>query len=158
MSDVLHNRWLETYTAGFQMWTRQEAIVSLTADNLLTTYLGLYLGITFLITSGAVLAIQQLAHSADNVKRYKLLRKLGASGKDIKRSLTKQLNVYFGVPALLAVFHAVFVTGAIFKRLEGLTADTMLTIMVSGSLLVFTVYTVYYITTYLGSKRILQIK
>lgn len=158
LSDVLHNRWLETYTAGFQMWTRQEAIVSLTADNLLTTYLGLYLGITFLITSGAVLAIQQLAHSADNVKRYKLLRKLGASGKDIKRSLTKQLNVYFGVPALLAVFHAVFVTGAIFKRLEGLTADTMLTIMVSGSLLVFTVYTVYYITTYLGSKRILQIK
>lgn len=47
---------------------------SLTADNLLTTYLGLYLGITFLITSGAVLAIQQLAHSADNVKRYKLLK------------------------------------------------------------------------------------
>lgn len=156
--DEVYDGWLKSDLTGFQLWTRQETLVSLTADNLLTTYLGLYLGMTFLITAGAVLAIQQMAHSADNIKRYNLLKKLGASKKDMKQTVAKQLRVYFGMPLLLAVIHTSVIVGVVFNEFEGFDAKTKLTIIGAGGLIVFGVYIVYYITTYLGSKRILQLK
>lgn len=156
--DKVYDGWFNADVTGFQLWTRQETMVSLTADNLLTTYLGLYLGMTFLITAGAVLAIQQMAHSADNIKRYNLLKKLGASKRNMKQTVTKQLRVYFGMPLLLAVIHTSVIVGVVFSEFEGFDAKSKLTIIGAGGLIVFGVYIVYYITTYLGSKRILQLK
>lgn len=158
MHTALYDSWYASHTDGFQMWVGQEALISVTADNLLMTYLGLYLGITFLITSGAVLAIQQMAHSTDNVKRYQLLKNLGASQREMRHSLMKQLRVCFGMPMLVAVLHTAVVISVVFRKFEGLEAGTLLTIAGVGVLMVFIVYAVYFISTYLGSKRVLQLK
>ena len=149
--------WLEADTGDYILWTRQEALISLTADNLLMTYLGLYLGITFLITAGAVLAIQQLSQSTDNVKRYGLLEKLGVSKRTRRRSLKKQLRLYFGFPLLLALAHSAVAVAAVFRNFEGLEAYVMVQVVGFGVMMVFTVYAVYFITTYVGSRRILQV-
>ena len=134
----------------------EEVTVSITADNLLMTYLGLYLGITFLITSGAVLALQQLTHSSDNEERYGLLRKLGVSSKDMKRSLSKQLRVHFGMPMFVAIINSAVVIALVFRYFEGFPIRAMAIIIGAGALLVGIVYLVYFITTYLGSRRILK--
>ena len=42
-------------------------------SKLLVLYMGLYLGLVFLVTAGAVLALQQLSQAADNAHRYQLL-------------------------------------------------------------------------------------
>lgn len=149
--------WLEVDTGEYILWTRQEALISLTADNLLMTYLGLYLGITFLITAGAVLAIQQLSQSADNVKRYGLLEKLGVSKSTRRGSLKKQLRIYFGFPLLLALAHSAVAVAAVFRNFEGLETSVMIQVVGFGVMMVFTVYAVYFITTYMGSRRILQV-
>ena len=154
---LLYNNWFQYAPEGYQMWLREEAIITITSDNLLMTYLGIYLGITFLITAGAVLAIQQLSQSTDNTKRYNLLKKLGASKKIMRKSLMKQLRVYFGLPILLAVLHSAVITGLVFPYFQGMTLAMMISIIGSGALLVFTVYTIYFVTTYLGSRRILQL-
>ena len=149
--------WLEADTGEYILWTRQEALISLTADNLLMTYLGLYLGITFLITAGAVLAIQQLSQSADNVKRYGLLEKLGVSKRTRRGSLKKQLRIYFGFPLLLAFAHSAVAVTVVFRNFEGLETSVMAQVMGFGVMMVLTVYAVYFITTYVGSRRILQV-
>lgn len=154
---LLNNNWLQYGPEGYQMWLREEAIIAITSDNLIMTYLGIYLGITFLITAGAVLAIQQLSQSTDNTKRYDLLKKLGASKKIMRKSLMKQLNVYFGLPILLAVLHSAVITALVFPYFQGMTLAMMISIIGGGALLVFTVYTIYFVTTYLGSRRILQL-
>ena len=46
---------------------------------MLFTYVGLYLGVVFLVASAAVLALQQLSEAEDNQKRYLILRKIGTS-------------------------------------------------------------------------------
>ena len=46
------------------------------SDQLTSSYVGIYLGIIFLVTAGAVLALQQLTQSAENEKRYALLSKI----------------------------------------------------------------------------------
>ena len=50
----------------------------LMGNKLLALFLGLYLGFTFLLAAAAVLALQQLSQGADNTKRYRTLRRLGA--------------------------------------------------------------------------------
>ena len=139
------------------MWTRQEALTALTSDNLLMTYLGLYLGITFLITAGAVLALHQLSQSSDNVKQYGLLEKLGVSKKARRGALIKQLRIYFGLPLILALVHTAVMTAAVFRNFEGLDPVVMALVAGFGVLMVLTVYAVYFITTYLGSRRILGV-
>ena len=153
----LYVKWRDVQPEGYGMWLKQEALIALSADNLLMTYLGIYLGITFLITSGAVLALQQLSQSSDNRKRYQLLKKLGVSKKDMKRSLRKQLRVYFGVPLILAVLHSVVTVFMIFRFFQGLDTVVITSVIGFGVLMVFTVFAVYFITTYLGSRRILQV-
>lgn len=155
VNTLLYNNWFEKSPEGYRIWMREEAIISITSDNLLMTYLGIYLGITFLITAGAVLAIQQLSQSTDNTKRYNLLKKLGASRKVMRQSLMKQLRVYFGLPIILAILHSAVITALVFPYLRGMTLAMIISVIGGGALLVFTVYTIYFVTTYLGSRRIL---
>ncbi|MFQ8600651.1 MAG: FtsX-like permease family protein [Oscillospiraceae bacterium] len=78
------------------------------AKGLSTTisYIAIYVGIVFLITSAAVLALQQLSESSDNVGRYRLLRKIGVDNKMINRSIFTQIAIYFLMPLALALVHA----------------------------------------------------
>lgn len=70
--------------------------------------IGLYIGVVFLICSGAVLALKTLSDTADSLGRYETLRNIGADEKDITRSLFIQTAVFFLLPLALAVLHSVF--------------------------------------------------
>lgn len=50
-------------------------------------FISLYLGIVFLIASAAIIALKELSQNIDNKEKYRLLRKLGTSDKDINHSL-----------------------------------------------------------------------
>lgn len=75
-------------------------------NKILALFLGLYLGFTFLLAAAAVLALQQLSQAADNVKRYAILRRLGAEERQIGRSATHQVALAFLLPLGLALVHA----------------------------------------------------
>lgn len=71
------------------------------------SYIGIYLGIIFLITSAAILALQQLSEMADNRRRYAVLRKIGTDEKMTSRAILKQTSIYFLLPLALACVHSV---------------------------------------------------
>lgn len=155
-SDI-RKKWLTAPLDDYKLWTRQEALISVTSDNLLMTYLGIYLGITFLITSGAVLALQQMSQSLDNVKRYKLMKKLGVSREDMECSLVKQLGVYFGFPLMVALLHSIVTVWSLFRYFQGLNIWAAISVVGFSTILVLAVYAAYFVTTYMGSRRILEI-
>ena len=68
-------------------FTRIQMSDSAIGTSALFTFIGLYLGIVFAISSGTVLAIEQLSESSDNKERYRVLGQLGASRPMINRSL-----------------------------------------------------------------------
>ncbi|MBI6015317.1 ABC transporter permease [Clostridium perfringens] len=70
-------------------------------------YLGIYLGLIFIITSAVVLAIQQLTESTDNVERYRLLKEIGVDQKMINKAIFTQVGVYFMLPLSLAIVHSI---------------------------------------------------
>ena len=46
-------------------------------------FVAIYIGIVFLLSSAVVLSIQQLAQCNDSMERYEVLRKIGASRRQI---------------------------------------------------------------------------
>lgn len=142
---------------GFDYSSQKDIQIQIMSDKLMATYIGGYLGITFLVTAGAVLALQQLTQSADNKKRYNLLYKMGAGEKAMKKSLMTQMLFYFGLPFLVAAIHSGFIMAGVYRTIPYLTgADIARNILLASGLAVV-LYGIYFITTYSGSKRILKL-
>lgn len=120
------------------------------------SFVGLYIGIVFLIASAAVLALQQLSEASDNAPRYRLLGKLGVEPRMMSHALFFQIAVYFILPLLLAVIHAA-VSLPLFNQLIGLFghvdigASTLFT-----ALILVGIYGGYFLATYLGCKSMLK--
>lgn len=79
-------------------------------DNIATygtvMFIGIYIGLVFLIACAATLSIQQLSQASDDQERYRLLRKIGTDEKIINSALTKQIALYFLLPLVLAALHS----------------------------------------------------
>lgn len=122
------------------------------------TFIGLYLGIVFAISSATVLAISELSESSDNKERYKVLKLIGTDYKTINKSLFIQISVAFLLPLIFAIIHAIFGLGE-FNKIVKLMASTDLTSnIIVTSLFIIIVYGGYFIATYLVSKNIINEK
>lgn len=86
---------------------RLDNYYDLMGAKLLILYIGLYLGLVFLVTAAAVLALQQLSQAADNVRRYEILSKLGASEEMRRNAVIRQVALAFLLPLALGILHAV---------------------------------------------------
>ncbi|MDK0536321.1 ABC transporter permease [Clostridium perfringens] len=116
-------------------------------------YLGIYLGLIFIITSAVVLAIQQLTESTDNVERYRLLKEIGADQKMINKAIFTQVGVYFMLPLSLAIVHSI-VGLKISSTIVGVfgNASIMPNIIITAIIFVI-IYGGYFLATYLGAKK-----
>lgn len=116
-------------------------------------YLGIYLGLIFIITSAVVLAIQQLTESTDNVERYRLLKEIGVDQKMINKAIFTQVGVYFMLPLSLAIVHSI-VGLKISSTIVGLfgNASIMPNIIITAIIFVI-IYGGYFLATYLGAKK-----
>ncbi|EHK2407694.1 FtsX-like permease family protein [Clostridium perfringens] len=116
-------------------------------------YLGIYLGLIFIIASAVVLAIQQLTESTDNVERYRLLKEIGVDQKMINKAIFTQVGVYFMLPLSLAIVHSI-VGLKISSTIVGVfgNASIMPNIIITAIIFVI-IYGGYFLATYLGAKK-----
>src|SRR5699024_3247409 len=89
--EAVNNVIFENMSA-FTKITNYESSVGISAT---VTFIGIYLGITFLISSAAILALKELSDSSDNKERYKVLRRIGSDEKMINKALFKQIAIFF---------------------------------------------------------------
>ena len=116
-------------------------------------YLGIYLGLIFIITSAVVLAIQQLTESTDNIERYRLLKEIGVDQKMINKAIFTQVGVYFMLPLSLAIVHSI-VGLKISSTIVGVfgNASIMPNVIITAIIFVI-IYGGYFLATYLGAKK-----
>ncbi|WP_331836908.1 ABC transporter permease [Erysipelothrix piscisicarius] len=133
----------------------EDVKASMSGTELLFTYVGIYLGLVFLLSSVVVLALQQLSEASDNQSRYRVLTKLGADEHMLKRSILKQITIYFFLPLLIALIHAYVGIKAmnVNLNLAGLAPDTMVPAILTTSAII-SMYLIYFIITYFSSKAI----
>lgn len=121
------------------------------------TFIGIYLGVIFLISSAAILALKELSESSDNIQRYEILRKIGTDEKIINKALFKQIGIFFIMPLMLAIVHSIF--GIKFANiiLEGISqTEGLLPSIIMTAIFILIIYGGYFIATYFQSKSIIK--
>lgn len=114
-------------------------------------FLGLFLGLIFIISSAAVMALQQLSDASDSLERYKSLKKIGVTDKLINGAILKQCLIYFLLPLGLAVIHSI--VGI--KAVSGMFHFNYESVLISSLILVI-IYGGYFYATYVGVKNIVK--
>ena len=136
--------------------TRYEIELSAAGLTAIITFIGLYLGIIFLISSSAILALKELSDCIDDKKKYKILRQIGADEKEINKALFMQTFIFFMMPLSIAVIHTIFGL----KFCEWILKSLGITSILNGSYMTFIflilIYGIYFIITYLCSKNIIR--
>lgn len=152
----LENTYNKTNLVSYN--TKIDMLESSIGLGALVTFIGLYLGIIFLISSAAILALKELSESTDNKERYKMIRKLGADEKMINKALFNQIFIFFMIPLSLAIVHSIF--GIKFANkilgtmgINGLTSSITMTFI-----FLVLIYGGYFLLTYFASKNIIREK
>ena len=129
--------------------------MDLMGTKVLVLFIGLYLGVVFLLASAAVLALQQLTQAADAAGQYRVLSLLGAPEKMRGRAADAQVALAFLLPLALALVHAaVGMTAANAVIAEVGKVDSAASSAVTA-LLLAVVYGGYFLATCRGSRRLL---
>ena len=147
--------------AAYQMehgWLRVETRLNLYQETMgskiLALFLGLYLGLTFLLAAAAVLALQQLSQAADTTGRYAVLRRLGAEEKLVSRSAVEQVALAFLLPLGLALVHTVVGMKAANDLIaQAAKVDSVQSALVTALVLLL-VYGGYFLATSLACRRL----
>ena len=131
----------------------KEATVGLTA---MATFIGLYLGIIFLISSAAILGLKELSESSDNKERFRMLRRIGTDEKMINKALFRQIGIFFMLPLILALIHSVFGIKFAMVILEVFGDEQLLLSIIMTSVFIVFIYGGYFLITYYCSKNIIK--
>ncbi len=119
---------------------------------ILVIFICTYLGIIFLITSTAILALQQLSEASDSIERYKSLRRIGVTQKMINRSIFAQVSIYFGLPLGVALIHSLIAIKVINRALIMFSNVDIWKSSLITVLIMVIVYGGYFYATYTGYK------
>lgn len=131
----------------------KEATTGLSA---MVTFIGLYLGVIFLISSAAILGLKELSESSDNKERFKMLRKIGTDEKMINKALFRQIAIFFMLPLILALIHSAFGIMFAMKILEVFGNEELLPSIIMTSIFIVIIYGGYFLITYSCSKNIIK--
>lgn len=139
----------------FEISTKNELLAQEGGSKAMISFVGIYVGLVFLITSAAILALQQLSEAADNRQRYAVLQKIGADGVLINRTIFKQTAIYFLIPLIVACVHSVVgikVANDAIRMVGSLNAGSNI---ILTAIIILAIYGGYFIATYIGNKKII---
>lgn len=146
----------ELYDLPLITYTKQDVYNENKTMGVTILYIGLYLGIVFLIASAAVLALQQLSEASDSSDRYKALKKIGATEKMINKTIFAQTVIYFVMPLGLAIVSSIVGINVVNKFLSMYgNTNIVPTSLLTLAILVI-VYGGYFYVTYTGYKSIVK--
>lgn len=119
-------------------------------------FVGVYLGVVFLITSVAILALQQLSEASDSYDRYQSLRKIGATKKMIRKTVKSQILVYFMLPLSLAIVDSFFGLKVLGTRFNSYQLSLFNGISLIAMLVFVLIFGGYLYATYTGYKNVVS--
>lgn len=113
-------------------------------------FIGIFLGIIFLMATTLIIYYKQISEGYDDRERYQIMMKVGMSRKEVKQSIRSQVLLVFFLPLIMAVIHLAFAFRIITKLLSvlNLTNVSLFFMCTVGTVAVFTIiYVCIYIIT-----------
>ncbi|MDY0394347.1 FtsX-like permease family protein [Virgibacillus halophilus] len=70
-----------------------------------TIFMGLFLGVAFLMMMASVLMFKLLSSASSDIGRYQMLRKIGVRTATLSKSIYREVFLVFLFPAIIGLFH-----------------------------------------------------
>lgn len=154
ISNNMKNSWEVTYPVVTA--TRSNIIDDSIGTSAMYIFLGMYLGISFLLSGAAILSLKVLSDAADSKDKYEILRKLGCEERKIRGVVWKQNSMFFALPVLVAGIHSVFGIQVCNQLLSIYGEQSILPGLTAAVILVLLFYGGYFLIAQLCSLRIIR--
>ena len=110
-------------------------------------FLGMFLSIIFLAATVLIIYYKQVTEGYEDEARFGIMRKVGMTTKDIRKSINSQMLTVFFLPLITAALHVGFAFPMVQKLLVMFNLrNTMLSVLVTGIAII--VFGVFYAIVY----------
>lgn len=141
------------HNINLSMETKEVVTVELTTSNITVSYIGVYVGLTLLLTSLTILSLHILGQEEQSFTNYQILRQLGVSKKKIEKSVLQQQFLYYSLPVGLALLHGLTFNIVSISQFENLTTWSVVKSVILSFILMIGMYSFYFIVTYQYNRR-----
>ncbi len=113
-------------------------------------FLGILLGVIFLMATVLIIYYKQVSEGYEDQGRFEIMRKVGLSRREVKSSIRSQVLLVFFLPIAVAAIHILFDFNLVARMLTMFGVRSVMTVVLctGGTLLAFlAVYAVVYLLT-----------
>lgn len=118
----------------------------------LTIFIGAFLGLVFLFSTGSTIFFKQLSDATDDQKTYHILKNIGVNKREIKRSISRQILFVFALPLIVGIVHS-WVALSLLNKFMGINLFLPI-ITTTGAYTL--IYLVYYLLTVKSYTKIVN--
>ena len=120
-------------------------------------FIGIYLGIIFLMVTVMIIFYKQISEGYEDKQRYEIMEKVGMSNREVKASIRSQVRIVFFLPLVTAAIHTLAAFPMMTKLLAilNLTNQSLFAGCLFATFIVFAI--IYYVVFKITSKSYYRI-
>lgn len=115
-------------------------------------FVGIILGLGFLVSTVLAIYYKQLSEGMEDKARFKTMRQLGMTDREAKKSISKQMSLVFFLPLAFAFIHSLFAIPIITKFLRILNLNNVRLYLIC-LISVFIAYIIFYLITFKMTEK-----
>ena len=115
-------------------------------------FVGLYLGILFLMATVLIIYYKQISEAYDDKDRYSIMQKVGLNRSEIKKSIRSQILTVFFLPLISAGVHVAF-TFPLMKKLMVLVVLNDVHLFLIYTVASYALFVIVYAIIYVATAR-----
>ena len=115
-------------------------------------FLGIFLGVTFLMATGLIIYYKQLSEGYDDKQRFDIMQKVGLSKDEVKKTIHTQILMVFFLPLITAIIHTAFAFPMIKLLLQCFALYNVRLFLICTSLVVIIFGAIYTLTYSITAK------
>lgn len=116
-------------------------------------FMGILLGIAFLVSTALFIYFKQLSEGFDDIDRFRIMRQVGMTDTEAKSTVRKQIGVVFMLPVIFTIMHTAFATPILgqFLKVVGLANKKIMLISLGVAAIFFVAF---YTITFLMTEKV----
>lgn len=154
-SETLQDSFTDKIGDKVNIMTANLVRASYNGSTAILSYVGIYLGLIFVLTSAAVLSLQQMSEVSENRQRYLVLKKVGSDPRMINGAIFRQTAIYFLLPLSLATIHSVVGLKVANESIKTLGGVNVAQNIIIAAILILLIYGTYFLATYSSCKQMI---
>jgi putative ABC transport system permease protein len=115
--------------------------------NAISLFIFGFLGLVFLAATGSIIYFKQLTEANEAKGSYEILRKIGFSKKDLRKSINKQTLFVFGLPLTVGIIHSSTILNFITNFISDLIGASVMVPILTAVIAFVVIYIGYYVLT-----------